>query len=120
MSDQNPAVAVYSQGGSVIHLHIDGFRTSKPRDPAFPVTVCGVSANTTWPGFPPRVPARPTGRVWVPLREAVALERGEVKPDDPRVVSLKRRRWCPKCVGMALEWVGRADAAIDLLTEGLA
>lgn len=118
--------AVYSDKGQLIHLHIDGYRTKGTRvvfnrDVAtddFPVTVCGVAAHVWWPGFPPKIPGKPTGRVWIPLGDALRLERGlEPGAVDPRHPNPSNRRWCPKCIGMALNHVGRGGQALDLLAE---
>lgn len=118
MNDLSSAVAVYSEKGSIIHLHVDGFRTQKPRYndlPDYPKAVCGAAAHVFWKGFPPKIPGRATGRVWLPLAEAIALERSPKAPIDPRYPHQPPRRWCAKCVGMALEWVGSTEQAIDLL-----
>lgn len=129
MNDISSIVAVYSESGALIHLHIDGYfkketRVHVGRDVPvkdFPTAVCGALAHTWWPGFPPQIPGRPTGRVWVSLLEAVKLERN---PDpsmvDPRHPNPSTRRWCAKCVGMALTYAGLGDRALDLLTEAIA
>ncbi len=124
MSDITSMVAVYSDKGALIHLHVEGYRTAESRvhvamsvkTSEFPTTICGVSAHTWWPGFPPQIPGKPTGRVWVPFVDALKLERD---PDpstvDPRHPSPSLRRWCPKCIGMALAHAGLAEQALDLL-----
>lgn len=128
MNDVSSTVAVYSDTGALIHLYIDGYRTNEKRTHVamtvktseFPTAVCGAAAHTWWPGFPPQIPGHPTGRVWVPLRDALKLERD---PDptmvDPRHPNPSRRRWCPKCVGMALTYAGLGDQALDLLVGSI-
>lgn len=107
--------AVYpANDGRIIHLYVEGFRTSKPRG-LTGAAVCGVAASLTWgtewTGY------KPTGRVHVPLGQALELERRPTPtPDpDPRPRFPADRRFCGKCVGMLLERHGYLPDALDML-----
>lgn len=104
--------AVYSPNALTIHLHDPGFRTTKPRN--YPVALCGAPAHLEWGRD-----KTPTGRVHIPIADAARLEREPLPPNtDARIApTLRPRRWCGKCLGIALANTGHADAALNLLLD---
>ncbi len=91
-------VAVYPPRGQVVHLYLPNYRPgAKGRSSIVETAMCGATANVE---TPPPVGPLPTGRVHVPLREAIAPDAFEPpKPTDPR----PQWRWCGPCLGRAVE-----------------
>lgn len=108
-------VAVYSRNGKIVHLYLPGFRPgNKPRDPKYPTAMCGQPAHcVSGVGYPHE---SPTGRVHVPFRKAIELERSEVVTDDPRPFHAAWA-WCPLCIGRALDYFDLTAGAITALAD---
>ena len=104
-------VAVYPPRGQVVHLFLDGYRPGAKSRSLSQASMCGAYVGHT---TPPPVGPKPTGRVHVPLDEAVGIEAfDQPKPFDPR----PQWRWCAVCLGRAAEHYGLIDKLLGHLLE---
>lgn len=88
MSDASQTPGAYrTYGGTVLHLYLPGYQPGRKTRP-LPSALCGAAAWGTSRG----------PLVWYPA---------------PPVVPPEPLRWCPKCVGCALDHAGLLSAALS-------
>ena len=89
-------MAVYPPRGNIVHLYLPGYRPGLRTRSIVESAMCGASANES---VPPPVGPAPTGRILVPLGDAINSEAfTQPRPLDPR----PQWRWCKDCLGHAV------------------
>lgn len=94
-------MAVFPPRGRVVHLFVAGYQPgAKPRGLA-ETSMCGASVNEVTP--PPVGPSQ-TGRVHVPLADAVTFEGfAPPPPNAPYSIQHPYWTWCAPCLGHAVK-----------------
>ncbi len=98
--------AVYGPKSAAIHLYAGQQRTYSWSGTAYEIALCGQDVTN----------GATNGRVFVPLADAVALERRDIVTQDPRP-QIAYRGFCPKCLGVAIVAAEVDGAAVDLILK---